>query len=88
MTASSPPALAAALLVLVASSSAAADGSSMNFGPPIAAGGGGKMSNTLNLYPAGFASGGFRFSGPPVSEGVVFSADGGATYHKADFNCS
>jgi hypothetical protein len=84
--AAAPPGLATALLLLAIPSSAAAD-ASMNFGPPISAGGGGKMSNTLSLYPAGFASGGFRFSNP-VSEGVVFSADGAATYHKAQFNMS
>lgn len=58
----------------------------MNFGPPISLKGGGKMSNTLDMGAAGFASGGFAFFGPPRSEGVVFSVDG-VTYRKA-FNMS
>ena len=58
----------------------------MNFGPPISLEGGGKMSNTLDMGSAGFASGGFAFFGPPRSEGVVFSVDG-VTYRKA-FNMS
>ena len=52
----------------------------MRFGPPIAVGGGGKMSNVLSLYPAGFATG--------MSSPVVFSVDGAATFHRADFNQS
>ena len=56
------------------------------WGPPLTLDGGGKMSNTLDMWPAGFASGSFRFNGPPSSEGVVFSVDGAATFHKAEFN--
>ena len=50
----------------------------MNWGPPVPVGGGGKMSNTLDLYPSGFATG----MGSPVP----FSVDGGATFHRARFN--
>ena len=39
-----------ALIYVVAT---AALGGEMVFGPPIPVGGGGKMSNTLDLYPAG-----------------------------------
>jgi hypothetical protein len=60
----------------------------MRFGQPTPLGGGGKMSNTLDMGAAGFASGSFAFFGPPRTEGVVFSVDGAATYHKAAFNMS
>jgi hypothetical protein len=52
----------------------------MSFGPPLPVGGGGKMSNTLSLYPSGFATG--------MSSPVVFSVDGAATFHRANFNQS
>ena len=50
------------------------------FGAPTPVGGGGKMSNTLDMWPAGFASG----MGSPV----VFSVDGGDTFQRARFNQS
>jgi hypothetical protein len=58
-----------------------AQGLSMSFGPPQTFEGyGGKMSNTLDLYPDGFASG--RTNRP------VSSADGGKTFQNVPSNAT
>ena len=43
------------MMVAMAPAAAAAAGVAMNFGPPISMESGGKTSNTLSLYPKGFA---------------------------------
>eukprot|EP00729_Bicosta_minor_P013783 gene13783-5951_t len=70
------------MMALLAVAMAALLPSGMQFGPPVPVGGGGKMSNTLDLYPAGVASGIMdrTLPGQGKSRGTVFTVDGGATF--------